>query len=96
MTITPPRTSNRVAPDRDGERDAHEIRIGASGAIVVAGSVRMTNRGSVADKTPVWFVYTFRDGLIASLATHLDPAMAEEAAGSSRARRPRRAKDDSL
>ena len=63
------------------EPDAHEIRFGATGALMVTGSVRMTNHGGGTDETPIWFVYTFRDGLIASLENHLDPTMAAEAAG---------------
>ncbi len=34
--------------------------------------------------TPAWFVYTFRDGLIASLGNYLDREMAEGAAGLAR------------
>ena len=33
------------------------------------------------DEIPAWFVYTFRDGLIASLENHLDRELAEHAAG---------------
>jgi ketosteroid isomerase-like protein len=61
------------------EPDAREIRITPSGAVVVTGSVRMTTLDSI-DETPAWFVYTFRDQLIASLETYLDGKMAAEAA----------------
>ncbi|MEA2496626.1 MAG: hypothetical protein QOJ29_4537 [Thermoleophilaceae bacterium] len=63
------------------EPDACELRVAASGAVVVTGSLRMTSRGG-EDEIPAWFVYTFRDGLIASLETYLDAEMAQEAAGS--------------
>jgi hypothetical protein len=39
----------------------------------------MTTLDSI-DETPAWFVYTFRDQLIASLETYLDGKMAAEAA----------------
>ena len=63
------------------EPDARELRLAASGAVVVTGSIRMTSSAGV-DETPAWFVYTFRDGLIASLETYLDAELAEEAAES--------------
>ena len=62
------------------EPDASEIRVGASGAVLVAGALRMSGATGV-DEIPAWFVYTFRDGLIASLENHLDRGMAEDAAG---------------
>ena len=62
------------------EPDVREVRFGPTGAIVVSGSLRMTTRAGEAE-TPAWFVYTFRDGLIASLETHLDAALADAAAG---------------
>ena len=62
------------------EPDLVEVRFGPTGAIVVSGSVRMTSRAGVVE-TPAWFVYTFRDGLIASLENHLSAEMAGEAAG---------------
>ena len=61
--------------------DAFQVGFACSGAVVVAGSVRMRTRGGDAE-TPAWFVYTFRDGLIASLETHLSAEMAEQATGS--------------
>jgi hypothetical protein len=61
------------------EPDACEVRLCPSGAIVVAGSVRMTTRAGIAE-LPTWFVYTFRDGLVASLETHLTAEMADDAA----------------
>ena len=33
-----------------------------------------------APEIPAWFVYTFRDGLIASLENHLERELAEHAA----------------
>ena len=60
--------------------DAHEVRFAPSGAVVVTGSLRISSRGGDAD-TPAWFVYTFRDGLIASLEAHLSAEMAEQATG---------------
>jgi len=62
------------------EPDAQEVRASRSGAVMVAGRLRMTTSDSV-DETPAWFVYTFRDRLISSLETYLDGDMAEEAAG---------------
>ena len=62
------------------EPDVAEISVSPSGAVLVAGALRMTGPGGV-DVIPAWFVYTFRDGLIASLENHLDRQMAEEAAG---------------
>ena len=62
------------------EPDLQELRLSPSGAIIVSGTVRMTSPAGI-DETPAWFVYTFRDGLIASLENHLNAAMAEQAAG---------------
>ena len=62
------------------EPDLREVRFGPTGAIVVSGSLRMTSPAGVVE-TPAWFVYTFRDGLIASLENHLSADMADEAAG---------------
>lgn len=62
------------------EPDASAIRVTPSGAVLVTGALRITGPGGV-DTTPAWFVYGFRDGLIASLASYLDPDMAEAAAG---------------
>jgi ketosteroid isomerase-like protein len=59
--------------------DVHEIRISPTGAILAAGRLQIAGR--VVDETDAWFVYTFRDGKIASLETYLDRAMAEDAAG---------------
>lgn len=58
--------------------DVRELRVHPSGAVMAVGSLRMTSRGSV-DETPAWFVYTFRDGLIASLETHLSAELAANA-----------------
>jgi ketosteroid isomerase-like protein len=60
--------------------DAYEVGFASSGAVVVAGSVRLRSRGGDTE-TPAWFVYTFRDGLIASLETYLSAEMAAQAAG---------------
>jgi ketosteroid isomerase-like protein len=60
--------------------DAYQVGFAASGAVIVAGSLRMRSRGGDAE-TPAWFVYTFRDGLIASLETYLSAEMAAQAAG---------------
>lgn len=62
------------------EPDASEIRVSPSGAVLVGGALRMTGP-SGADEIPAWFVYTFRNGLIATLENHLDREMAEVAAG---------------
>ena len=62
------------------EPDASEIRVGPSGAVIVAGALRMSGTTGV-DEIPAWFVYTFPDGLIASLENHLDREMAEHAPG---------------
>lgn len=62
------------------EPDASEIRVGPSGAVLVAGALRMSGPNGV-DEIPAWFVYTFRDGLIASLENHLDREIAQHAAG---------------
>lgn len=61
------------------EPDADEIRINSVGAITVTGRLRVHTAQGV-DETPAWFVYTFRDRLIASLETHLDAEIAAEAA----------------
>ena len=65
------------------EPDASEIRVSPLGAVLVAGALRVTSPGGV-NVTPAWFVYTFRDGLIASLGNYLDREMAEGAAGLAR------------
>jgi hypothetical protein len=68
---------------RNGVRvkpEAREIRVTQSGAVLVSGSLRMAGPDG-EDEIPAWFVYTFRDGLIATLENHLDRGMAEEAAG---------------
>lgn len=62
------------------EPDAHEICFSGSGAVVVADGLRMTTADR-ADTTPAWYVYTFREGRIASLETHLSRELAHEAAG---------------
>jgi ketosteroid isomerase-like protein len=62
------------------EPEVREIRVTATGAVLVCGSLRMDGPDG-EDEIPAWFVYTFRDGLIATLENHLDRAMAEEAAG---------------
>ena len=62
------------------EPDASEILVSPTGAVFVAGALRMSGPNGV-DEIPAWFVYTFRDGLIASLENHLDREMAEHAAG---------------
>ena len=62
------------------EPDASEIRVSPSGAVLVTGALRMTGKNG-ADEIPAWFVYTFRDGLIASLENHLDREIAAQAAG---------------
>lgn len=61
------------------EPDLRELHLMPSGAIMAVGSLRMTTSGG-ADETPAWFVYTFRDGLIASLEAHLSSDLAETAA----------------
>ena len=53
---------------------------GSACAVLVAGALRITGATGV-DEIPAWFVYTFRDGLIASLENHLDREIAEHAAG---------------
>jgi ketosteroid isomerase-like protein len=58
--------------------DVRELRLCPTGAVLAVGSLRMTTRAGV-DETAAWFVYTFRDGLIASLETYLDPELAERA-----------------
>jgi hypothetical protein len=62
------------------EPDACDIRISPSGAVLAAGSLRLTSSGTV-ETTPAWFVYTFRDGLIDSLESHLEGDLARKAAG---------------
>ena len=62
------------------EPDASEIRVGPAGAVLVAGALRMSGPNGV-DEIPAWYVYTFREGLIATLENHLDREIAEHAAG---------------
>jgi hypothetical protein len=62
------------------EPDASEVRLSPTGAVFVAGALRMSGPNGI-DEIPAWFVYTFRDGLIASLENHLDREMAQHAAG---------------
>jgi hypothetical protein len=60
--------------------DVSALRVSPSGAVLATGSLRVAGPSGI-DEVPAWFVYTFRDGLIASLATFLDCAQAEAAAG---------------
>jgi hypothetical protein len=60
--------------------DVSEIRVSPSGAVLATGSLRVAGPSGI-DEVPAWFVYTFLGGLIASLATYLDCAQAETAAG---------------
>jgi ketosteroid isomerase-like protein len=62
------------------EPDAREIEVGPSGSVLVVGGMRVSSPGGV-EETPAWFVYTFRDGLIASVGTYLDREKAEASAG---------------
>ncbi len=60
--------------------DACKIRVSPSGRVLVAGRLRIAGPMGV-EETPAWFVYSFRDGLIATLENYLDRAPAEDAAG---------------
>lgn len=60
--------------------DASRICLSRSGAVFVEGRICITSAAG-ADVVPAWFVYTIRDGLIASLETHLDRDLALRAAG---------------
>jgi hypothetical protein len=60
--------------------DVSAIRMSPSGAVLATGSLRVAGPTGI-DEVPAWFVYTFRAGLIASLATYLDYTQAETAAG---------------
>jgi hypothetical protein len=62
------------------EPDACEIHVTHSGSVLVTGSLRMTSPAGVSE-IPAWYVYTFRDGLIASLENHLTSELAYESAG---------------
>jgi len=57
--------------------DATEVVIAPSGAMLITATLLISGHG-LADTTPAWFVLTFRDGLIASLETHLSREMADE------------------
>jgi ketosteroid isomerase-like protein len=62
------------------EPDVAEICVAPSGAVLVTGRMQVEVQGEV-DVIPAWFVYTFRDGLIARLENHLDHDMAKAAVG---------------
>jgi len=61
------------------EPDAYEIQHCLSGKVLVAGSLRFTNNGTIT-QAPVFYVYAFRDGLISCLETHLDREGAKQSA----------------
>lgn len=65
------------------EPDAREIRVTAEGGVLVAGSVRVTGAPGGTAEAPAWFLYTFRDGLIASLENYMDGDMAAQASSRS-------------
>ena len=62
------------------ESDAYEINACLSGKVLVAGALRLTS-GQKTSETSIFYVYTFRDGLISRLETYLDRESAEAAAG---------------
>ena len=59
--------------------DLRSLRALDNGAILVEGALCVTGENA-SEIVDAWFVYTFRDGLIASLGNYLDPLSAEEAA----------------
>jgi hypothetical protein len=62
------------------EPDAYEIHACLSGKVLVAGALRFTATRDVSE-APMFYVYTFRDGLISHFETHLKRETAEDAAG---------------
>lgn len=61
------------------EPDLSSLQVTPSGSILVEGRLRVTTAGEETF-LDAWFVYTFRDGLIASLGNYLDAQTAEAAA----------------
>lgn len=62
------------------ETDVSRVRVSPSGSVIVDGALRITV-GENTEVVDAWFVYGFRDGLIATLGNYLEPAQAERAAG---------------
>ena len=63
--------------------DLRSLRVLDDGTILVEGGLLV--RGEhVTEALDAWFVYTFRDGRIASLGNYLDPQSAEQAAARAR------------
>lgn len=60
------------------EPDLVSLEVRPNGSIVVEGRLRVLTAGEETH-TDAWFVYTFRDGLIASLGNYLDARSAEAA-----------------
>jgi ketosteroid isomerase-like protein len=58
-----------------------EIRAVGDKVLVAATATGRGKRSKAAFEVPVWFVSTFRDGLVVRVETHDDPEQALEAAG---------------
>lgn len=66
--------------DQRIEPDVSRIRVTPAGIVILDGRLRITV-GENTEFVDAWFVYEFRDGLIAKFGNYLDPLQAERAAG---------------